>query len=186
MRRAVSGLDRYLAGTATGKRFLFAWVEASVCPSNATNVFAFSDDYAMGILTARPHIQWAIRQSSTLEDRLRYTPTSAFETYPWPPAPTPAQREAVADVARRLVALRSELCAEHEIGLTKLYNAVDEGAHVDLKKLHRELDKAVAVAYGWPASVAGNTEEIIERLSALSADITAGRVEYEPFKGWAD
>ena len=31
---------------------------------------------------------------------------------------------------------------------TKLYNAMDEGAYVDLKALHRELDEAVADCYG--------------------------------------
>ena len=50
MRRALSTLSRFIGGTATGKRILFAWCESWVLPSNAMNVFAFDDDYAMGVL----------------------------------------------------------------------------------------------------------------------------------------
>jgi len=43
----------------------------------------------------------------TLEDRIRYTPTSAFETFPWPYPVTSDQREAVAAASRALIARRS-------------------------------------------------------------------------------
>lgn len=55
LRLAIQDLPRYIAGNAQGKRFLFAWAEASVCASNLTNVFAFEDDYSIGILTSAPH-----------------------------------------------------------------------------------------------------------------------------------
>lgn len=79
MRRAVASLAQYIAGNAQGKRFLFTWQDADVCPSNLVNVFAYDDDYTMGVLTSAVHGVWALAQSSTLEDRPRYTPTSAFE-----------------------------------------------------------------------------------------------------------
>ena len=49
----------------------------------------------------------------------------------------------IADVSRRLYARRSEICLERQIGLTKLYNRVDDGAWRDLRDLHAELDEAV-------------------------------------------
>jgi hypothetical protein len=177
MRRALGPLDRYLAGTATGKRVLFTWCDPWTCPSNATNVFAFESDSAFGVLTSALHTDWARRQSSTLEDRIRYTPTSAFETFPWPSG----DLNAVADVSRRLYARRSEICLERNIGLTKLYNQVDDGAWSDLRELHRELDEAVALAYGWPASVAHDSEERNRRLLELNRAIAAGEVDYRPF-----
>ncbi len=148
MRRAIAPLRRYIAGLAQGKRILFCWVDPWTCPSNLTNVFAFEDDYAMGVLSSRLHQTRAQAQSSTLEDRIRYTPTSAFETFPWPPDPSPNGREEVARLAAAVVARRQEICAEREIGLTSLLNEVDEGAYDDLRALLDELDRAVAAAYG--------------------------------------
>jgi len=48
------------------------------------NVFAFEDDFSMGILLSTIHHEWARAQSSTLRIDIRYTPTTAFETFPWP------------------------------------------------------------------------------------------------------
>lgn len=93
-----------------------------------TVVFAFDDDYAMGILMSRAHTAWAWARASTLETRIRYTPSSAFETFPWPNPVTKAQRDRVATACRALLARRTEVCKAEQIGLTKLYNGVDEGA----------------------------------------------------------
>lgn len=180
MRQAIEGLPRYIAGTATGKRIHFVWQDAWTCPSNATNVFPFDDDYALGVLSSSAHLGWARAQSSTLREDIRYTPSSAFETFPWP-QPSSEQRETIADIARRLDERRCEICIEREIGLTTLYNQVDEGAWADLKKLHVELDEAVAAAYGWPKSAAHDTDESNRLLLELNRAITAGEVDYDPF-----
>jgi hypothetical protein len=177
MREALNPLARYIAGVAQGKRIFFAWQPARVCPSNLTNVFAFDDDHSMGVLSSTIHHEWARAQSSTLEDRFRYTPTSAFETFPWP-AGDPA---AVGEVAQRLYARRSEICLEREIGLTKLYNELDEGAYRDLKELHDALDEAVAAAYGWASSAAHDPQESNRLLLELNRAIAAGEVDYHPF-----
>lgn len=103
MRKVLAPLSRYIAGNAQGKRFLFAWEEPSVCPSNLTNVFAFEDDYAMGILTSVVHQTWAHSESSTLRIDLRYTPTTCFETFPWP-EPDAEQRDRISVLAAELVA----------------------------------------------------------------------------------
>ncbi|WP_345379250.1 DNA methyltransferase [Demequina sediminis] len=182
MRSALSPLSRFIVGTATGKRLALAWQDAAVCPSNLVNVFAFDDDYSMGILLSRAHDAWAWAQSSTLETRLRYTPTSVFETFPWP-QPTKTQREAIAEASSALYARRSELCIEHQLGLTKLYNLMDEGGFADLKALHKRLDEAVAAAYGWPKAVAQDGPELVRRLRSLNRDIVEGRVAYEPLTG---
>jgi hypothetical protein len=120
-------------------------------------------------------------QSSTLEDRIRYTPTSAFETFPWPPNPEASVREQVADAARAVVSRRTAICQERLIGLTRLYNAVDEGAYADLGTLHRALDEAVARAYDWPAAAAVDPPEMNARLLRLNAEIAAGSRGYQPF-----
>lgn len=180
MRVATTGLHRYIAGTATGKRLALAWVTLDVCPSNLVNVFAFDDDYAMGVLLSRVHGRWAWAQSSTLKGDLRYTPTTVFATFPWPPSDS-HQRAQIGDIAKELIELRDKLSIERDIGLTKLYNECDEGAHKELRELHDQLDRAVSDAYGWPPSVLSDPVEITSRLLVLNAAIAAGEQEYTPF-----
>lgn len=181
MRAAIAPLDRCAVAAATGKRLTVAWTESTVCPMNTVVVFSVQDDVAMGLLLSRPHGAWAWARSSTFETRLRYTSAAVFDTFPWPFPVTDEQRDHVADVSRRLLARRSEICVREQIGLTKLYNAVDEGAWIDLKALHRELDVAVAACYGWPASIAQDDEELVRRLNDLNRQIVAEGRPYDPF-----
>ncbi len=180
MRAAVSGLSRILVANRVGKRLFFAWAEPTWCPGDKVVVFRLDDDFSFGVLACSLHSAWAWALSSTLKADLNYTPTSAFETFPWPD-PTAEQREAIAELARRLVARRREICAERQIGLTRLYNEVDDGAYRDLRELHSKLDEAVAAAYGWPRSAAHDPAESNRRLLELNRRIAAGEVDYRPF-----
>ena len=181
MRTALAPLPRFIAGMAQGKRIFFAWQDPWTCPSNLTNVFAFADDFSMGVVSSKIHHEWARAQSSTLEDRFRYTPTSAFETFPWP-TPSAAQREAVASTARQLIDRRRAVCSEWQIGLTTLYNELEDGAYADLRALHRDLDEAVAESFGWPRSAASAVRESNRLLLELNRRIAAGEVPYRPFE----
>ena len=143
--------------------------------------FAFDDDYSMGVLMSRAHDAWAWAQSSTLETRLRYTPSTVFETFPWPYPANDAARTRVADAASALYERRSALCIEHNLGLTKLYNLMDDGGFTDLRALHKALDIAVAAAYMWPASVAQDGPELVRRLTELNREIASGERDYDPF-----
>jgi hypothetical protein len=110
-----------------------------------------------------------------LEDRPRYTPTSTFETFPfpWPPGREPQdsqQVEAIAEAARELVRQRDNWLnppnaspeALAKLTLTNLYNKRPTW----LENVHRKLDEAVFAAYGWPATL--TDEELLRRLLALN------------------
>jgi hypothetical protein len=178
MLAAIAELDRFIVSLAQGKRIFFSWQSRPTCPSNLTNVFAFSDDYSIGVLSSTIHHEWAKAQSSTLEDRFRYTPTSAFETFPFP---LRSHAERVSAASHEMVTRRVAICLKREIGLTQLYNEVDDGAYRHLKELHDALDGAVAAAYGWPASAAHDPADSNRRLLELNREIAAGRVPYHPF-----
>lgn len=180
MRQAIAPLYRYITSPAQGKRFLLSWQDPWTCPSNLTIVFAFDDDYSMGILSSAIHERWARAQSSTLEDRLRYTPSTVFSTFPWPDPSDDGRRE-IGAISARLIEERDRLCVQGDVGLTRLYNEADEGAHGSLRALHDELDKAVAAAYGWPGSVLGDPNAITGRLLALNAEMVAAGDDYAPF-----
>ena len=114
---------------------------------------------------------------TSLEDRPRYTPTTTFETYPfpWPPGKEPAgdpRVTAIADAAAELVAKRDAWlnppgASEAELAkrtLTRLYNEKPTW----LRLLHEKLDRAVLDAYGWPHDL--SDEQILERLLALNLE----------------
>ncbi|MBC7592548.1 MAG: hypothetical protein H7288_01150 [Kineosporiaceae bacterium] len=181
MRVALRPLARYAALGAHGKRMLFSWQVSPTLSSNAIMVFAFDDDYSMGILLSRAHEAWAWAQSSTLETRLRYTPTTVFATFPWPTDPSEQTHAAIGSASRDLYQLRSALCEEHKLGLTVLYNLMDDGGFKDLAAAHRRLDEAVAGSYGWPKNIAQSPEPLIAGLTKLNKEITVGTREYRPF-----
>jgi hypothetical protein len=181
MRAALADLPRFITSNRVGKRLLFCWSDARTCPSDLTNVFAFADDYAFGVLASFAHEAWARSRSSTLEDRLRYTSTTVFQTFPWPFPVSDTLQDWVTKAIRMVLERRQEICTEENFGLTALYNLVDDGAYADLKVLHKELDEAVAAAYGWPKAVAHDGDEIVQRLLELNRKIAVGTHRYNPF-----
>lgn len=181
MRNAIAGLDRFIVCSLAGKRFFTAWQTRGTCPSNKVGVIAFQDDFMMGVLSSQAHDAWAWGWSSTLKSDLAYTPTSTFMTFPFPCPADVSVRERVAAASRALHERRSAICHERGIGLTRLYNLYDDGAFADLRKLHKELDEAVVAAYGWPDSIAQESDELVSRLRDLNRRISLGEVAYDPF-----
>ncbi len=174
MRQALAELKRFIVTPTTSKHRLFKWLKAEVIPHNALIAFARDDDYTFGVLHSSIHELWS-RASGTqlreVESGFRYTPTTCFETFPFP-QPTGEQREAIAEAARNLNKLREgwlnpEGASESELKkrtLTNLYNTHPTW----LQLAHEQLDKAVFHAYGWPDDLA--EPEILERLLALNLE----------------
>ena len=174
MRAAMSGLDRYIVTPRVAKHRLFVWVSADTLPDSAVIAFSRDDNYFFGVLHSRIHELWARSQGTQLrevESGCRYTPTSTFETFPFP-RPTPDQQSDVSEAAKRLNTLRdgwlnpppddvspSEL---RRRTLTNLYNDPPTW----LRIAHDKLDETAAAAYGWPADLADG--EVIARLLELN------------------
>ncbi len=118
MWKALQGLQRFIATPCVAKYRLFDWFQAGVCPDHALIVFARDDDVTFGILHSRFHEVWSLRLGTWLGkgNDPRYTPTTTFETFPFPEGLSPdipaadyadAPRAiAIADAARHLVGLR--------------------------------------------------------------------------------
>lgn len=182
MRRAISELPRYIVTPMVSKHRIFAWMPISVISENLLVVIARSDDYFFGVLHSRPHELWALRLGTALEDRPRYTPTTTFETYPfpWPPGQEPPDDprvQAIAAAAQELNQLRENWlnppgasAAElKKRTLTNLYNQRPTW----LQHAHRKLDTAVFAAYGWPPDL--TNEDILARLLALNLERSQNR-----------
>ncbi|GAB1391649.1 class I SAM-dependent DNA methyltransferase [Rubrivivax sp.] len=80
---------RYIATCLVAKHRFFVWIHRAVVPENVVIVVAKSDDTTFGILHSRLHELWSLRLGTSLEDRPRYTPTTTFETFPFPEGLTP-------------------------------------------------------------------------------------------------
>ena len=109
MRKALSSHLRFIVTPTVSKHRLFAWTTAPTLPDHQLIVFARSDDYFFGVLHSRPHEVWARSQGTQVREResgFRYTPTTCFETFPFP-EPTPEQVAAIAAAAKELDELRS-------------------------------------------------------------------------------
>ena len=116
MRAALVPLRRFIATTAVAKHRLFVWLSAPTLPDHRLIVTAREDDYTFGVLHSRAHEWWSLHAGSSHVDRPFYTPTTTFETFPFPwPLDTPASaltaeqrshRDAIAAAARELDAAR--------------------------------------------------------------------------------
>jgi MmeI, DNA-methyltransferase domain/MmeI, N-terminal domain/MmeI, helicase spacer domain/MmeI, target recognition domain len=108
MREALRSLSRFLATVVVSKHRLFTWLEAPTLPDHALIAFAFDSDFHMGLLHSRVHEIWARAQGTQVREResgFRYTPTSCFETFPFPEA-SAEQKASIAAAAQDLDDLR--------------------------------------------------------------------------------
>lgn len=105
MRHALKPLPRFLATVAVSKHRLFVWMAAPTLPDHAVFAFARDDDYFFGVLHSRFHEVWALKLGTRLETRPRYTPTTSFETFPFP-KPNEQQKIEIAAAAKELNELR--------------------------------------------------------------------------------
>jgi len=159
MRRALGPLYRSIATPTVGKHRVFVWLGSETLPDHQLIVIAREDDYTFGVVHSRVHELWARGMGTQLrevESGFRYTPTTTFETFPFP-RPTPNQKAAIEAAARRLNELREgwlnpQGIPEAELAkrtLTNLYNTRPSW----LVQIHERLDRAVLDAYGWPHDI---------------------------------
>jgi len=139
--QAKASCQRLIITPRVSKYRLFIWAAAELVPDSAVVAITLESDYAFGVLHSKAHELWARRTGTQLRDAVsgfRYTPTSTFETFPFPyplgsePMDSPIVQQ-IGDWARRLVMFRDEWLNPPEVGeailqkrtLTNLYNALE-------------------------------------------------------------
>ncbi|MGH7134940.1 MAG: type IIL restriction-modification enzyme MmeI, partial [Pirellulales bacterium] len=151
--RQINGLDNVVAITSVSKWAMPAMVDAKNVFAHTVYVFASDEPGLFGTLSSAAHSWWTLAYASTLETRLRYTPSTVFETYPLPEELGPDWMP-IAAIGERLASFRAEFMVRTGLGLTKTYNRMhnpdDHDPSIDyLRDLHVELDHTVRNAYGW-------------------------------------
>jgi hypothetical protein len=95
MRAAIAGLSRYLVTPEVSKHRVFVWADGTTSPDSKLMVIARADDMNFGFVQSRVHEVWSLELGSIHGDgddggRPRYTPSTTFETFPFPVGLTPA------------------------------------------------------------------------------------------------
>ncbi len=115
---ALSHLQRVLLTPRVAVHRLFAWLPTSVMPDSQVIAVARDDDTTFGVLHSRFHELWSLRMGTWLGvgNDPRYTPSTTFETFPFPKGLTPdipaadyaddPRAVAIAEAARELNTLR--------------------------------------------------------------------------------
>jgi len=145
---------RVLALTRVSKTLAFSFVSCAQIFSEQTVVFPFERGADFALLQSNIHAVFAWQHSSRMKNDLRYGPSDALETFPFPVDlyyPRGIDLDALGEHfhQERIAIMRAD-----GIGLTKLYNRFHADTERDpriegLRALQCELDAAVARAYGW-------------------------------------
>lgn len=118
MRKAIKPLSRFIITPRVSKYRLFIWMDKVILPDCATVAIARDDDTTFGILHSHFHELWSLRLCTWLGkgNDPRYTPTTTFETFPFPEGLTPnipaknyadnPHAQAIAAAAQKLNELR--------------------------------------------------------------------------------
>jgi type II restriction/modification system DNA methylase subunit YeeA len=198
MRAALKGLPRYIATPEVTKHRIFVWMNGSVLPDKKLIVIARADATTFGMLHSRFHELWALAVCSWhgAGNDPRYTPTTTFETFPFPESLATNSASEIATAAQKLNELRDNWLnppewtdwmrtPEEEKSGYPARPVAKPGHDADLKKrtltnlynarpawldnAHKALDSTVAKAYGWNDYTPETPdEEILRRLLELN------------------
>jgi hypothetical protein len=187
MRRALASLPRFIVTPYTAKHRPFIFVEQNTIPDAMAYAIASDDAYALGILSGRTHVCWALTAGGRLGvgNDPRYTSDKTFLPFPFPACSDP-QAQKIRELGEALDAHRKRQQAAHPgLTITDMYNVLErlrrggdegltdkerriheQGLVSVLRQIHDDLDAAVAEAYGWPSDL--TDEQILQRLVALN------------------
>ncbi|MCA1972979.1 MAG: class I SAM-dependent DNA methyltransferase [Caenispirillum sp.] len=191
LRAALSSISRYIASPRVAKHRTFVWLDASVVPDSAVVAITRDDDTTFGILHSRFHEAWALRLCTFLGvgNDPRYTPSTTFETFPFPEGLTPdvpaaayaddPRAQAVAAAAARLDQLRRnwlnpadlvEEVPEVVPGFPPRLLPKDEAAAKELKK--RTLTNLYNARPAWLAQAHAALDAAVAAAYGWPADIS--------------
>jgi hypothetical protein len=168
LRLALGGVGRYAATVETAKHRFFVHLSTDVLPDHKLVAIALEDASALGVLSSRLHVAWALAAGGRLgvgNDAV-YSKTTCFDPFPFPILDE-TQRARIGELAEAIDGHRKrQQAAFPGLTLTGIYNVLEalrrgdplsarerlvheQGLVSVLRELHDALDRAVFEAYGW-------------------------------------
>src|SRR5262249_47076396 len=126
LKSALTSLRRCLVCSVVSKHLAFAFQPTGRVFSTNLFVFPFSTSSAFALLQSRVHEMWARLHSSTLEERLKYTASRCFETFPFPNPDPHTVIPSLEIIGERLYDTRARYMVDTQQGLTQTYNLLKD------------------------------------------------------------
>lgn len=109
--------------------------------------------YHLGVLTSNVHMAWVRAVCGRLKSDYRYSKDIVYNNFPWP-APTEQQKAKIEQTAQAILDARA---LYPDSSLADLYDELTMPP--ELRKAHRDNDRAVMDAYGFTKGTAARTSE---------------------------
>ncbi len=152
LRKAIAKYSEVLAIGLVSKIVMPVRVPTGQIFSHKIGIFA-SDSFGLqAVLSSSIHWTWAVKYGSSLGATVNYSASDVFDTFPLPEI-----TERLVDSGRLLDDERRAIMLRRSLGMTKLYNLVNDPEIADdsdgdvarMRAIHSEIDAAVMDAYGW-------------------------------------
>lgn len=164
---AIADLGRVLVTARVSKTGFPQFVPTGQVFSDQVVVFPTDQSSDLALLSSSVHFTWwTVKGESTLESRLRYTPSDGFETFP-----QPVHTTRMTEVGEALHTERVPVMDSRTQGLTQLYNDVHNPANHEpdierIREIHVEIDEAVLDAYAVDEENEPGIQEFEERIAS--------------------
>ncbi len=140
------------------------YMDKNTIPSDAVHIIPSASLYHFGVLTSWVHMAWMRAVCGRLETRYRYSKDVVYNNFPWPEA----DASAVAAISETAQAILDARAAYPDSSLADLYD--DTLMPPALRRAHRNNDRAVLRAYGFPTNDTFTESDCVARLFQLYAD----------------
>jgi hypothetical protein len=166
MRTATIALNCYFTVPRVSKWAVFIPAPINWLAGDKSVVLTNDDFYIFGIVLSMVHRTWMNAQKSTLGDTTAYTPTTCFETFPFPQTPETKLVNHIRSKSEEIHQYRTQQMESKQWGITTLYNKFFDEPTSQLYKLHQQLDKLVMQAYGFSYN-----DDILEKLLEFNLEL---------------
>jgi type I restriction-modification system DNA methylase subunit len=152
------GVDYLIVPRVSSERRQYipiGFANADTISSDALQIVPNATFYHFGILTSSVHMAWMRAVAGRLEMRYRYSKEIVYNTFPWPDlsgssaatSPNRRGREIKAKIEQTAQAILDARAKYPDSSLADLYD--ETTMPPELRKAHKENDKAVMAAYGF-------------------------------------
>lgn len=131
------------ASSEKRKYIPIGFIDDTVITTNAALIIPNATLYHFGVLTSNVHMAWMRAVCGRLKSDYRYSKDIVYNNFPWC-NPTAEQKEAIEKTAQEILNARA---LYPDSSLADLYDELTMPS--ELRKAHRENDKAVMRAYGF-------------------------------------
>ena len=131
------------------------FLTAETIPTNLVLIIPDATLYHFGILESNIHMAWMRAVCGRLKSDYRYSKDIVYNNFPWP-NPTDEQKAKIEQTAQAILDARAKY---PDSSLADLYDELTMPA--ELRKAHKDNDRAVMQAYGFSSKITEDQESLI-------------------------